>query len=82
MKMKMNPKYMGKSKRSPKREVYSNTVVSQERRKITSKSPNHTPKATRKRRKTKPEISKKKGIINIRAERNEIEMNTRKDQWN
>ena len=46
-------KPMGCSKGRSKREVYSNTVLTQETRKITNKQPNLTPKATRKRRTNK-----------------------------
>ena len=38
---------MGCSKNSSKREVYSNTVLHQETRKISNKQPKLTPKATR-----------------------------------
>ena len=41
---------MGCSKSSSKREVYSNTVLPQETRKISNKQPNLTPKAVRERR--------------------------------
>ena len=44
---------MGCSKSSSKREVYSNTSVPQETRKISNKQPNLTPKAIRERRTTK-----------------------------
>ena len=50
-------------------------------RKILNKQPNFTPKATSKRRtpllpktKTKPKVSRRKEMIKIRAEINEIEM--------
>ena len=46
---------MGCSKSSSKREVYSNTSLPQETRKISNKQPNVTSKATRERR-TKNEI--------------------------
>ena len=39
-----NPKPMGCSQRSSKREVYSYTSLPQETRKIANKQPNHTPK--------------------------------------
>ena len=39
---------MGCSKSSSKREVYSNTILPQETRKISNKQPNFTPKAIRK----------------------------------
>ena len=48
-----DPKRMGCSKSSSKREVYSNTVLPQETRKISNKQSNHTPKGTRERRKNK-----------------------------
>ena len=37
---------MGYSKSSPKREVYSNTILLQEKRKVSDRQPNFTPKAT------------------------------------
>ena len=40
---------MGCSESSSKREVYSNTILSQEARKISNKQPNLTPKAIRER---------------------------------
>ena len=70
---------MGHGKSSSEREVYSNTILPQETRKITNKQPNLTPKATRERR-TKPKVNKKKEIIKIRAEINRNEENNRKDQ--
>ena len=65
---------MGHSKSSSKREVYSDTSLPQETRKISNKKPNRMPKATRERRKTKPKVSRRKEIIKVRAEINEIEM--------
>ena len=66
---------MGHSKSSSKREVYSNTVLSQETRKSSNKQPNLIPKATRAGR-TKPEFNRRKEILKIRAEEiNEIETN-------
>ena len=60
---------------SSKREVYSNTILLQETRKISNKQPNLTPEAIRKRRKKKkPKVSRRKEIINIRSEINEKEM--------
>ena len=41
---------MGCSKSSSKREVYNNTILPQETRKISNKQPNFTPKATGERR--------------------------------
>ena len=42
-------KPMGHSKSSSKREVYSNTILTQATRKISNKQPKLTPKATRER---------------------------------
>ena len=44
---------MGCSKSGSKREVYSNTIPSQETRKTSNNQPNITPKTTGKRTKTK-----------------------------
>ena len=41
---------MGCSKSSPKKEVYSNTILPQETRKTSNRQPNLTPKTTGKRR--------------------------------
>ena len=48
------PKPMACSKRSSKREGYSNTILPQETRNISNKQPNVTPKAIRERRTKKP----------------------------
>ena len=56
-----------------KREVYSNTILLQEARKILNRQPNFTPKATGKGRRKNPKIRKRKDI-KIRAEINEKEM--------
>ena len=48
-----NPKPMGHSKSSAKREVYNNTVLTQETIKISIKQPNLAPKATRGTRRNK-----------------------------
>ena len=66
---------MGCRKSSPKREVYSNTILQQETRKAPNRSPNFTPKTTGKRRRTttttkKKQISRRKEILKIRAEIN------------
>ena len=65
---------MGCSKSSSRREVYSNTVLPQETRNSSNKQPNLTPKAIRERRTKKPKVSRKKEIIKIASEINEIEM--------
>ena len=59
-------------KSSSKREEYSTTSLPQETRKISKKQHKLTAKATRKR-KTKPKVNRRKDIIKIRAEINEIE---------
>ena len=48
-----DPKAMGCSKSSSKREVYSNTSLPQETRNISNKQSNLTPKGTRERRTNK-----------------------------
>ena len=48
-----DPKHMGCSKSSFKREVYSNTNLPQEMRTFSNKQPNLIPKATRERRTNK-----------------------------
>ena len=63
---------MGCSKSSPKREVYSNTRLPQETRTISNKQSNFTPKELEKEQ-TKPKVSRRKEIIKIRSEINEIE---------
>ena len=64
---------MGCSKNNSKREVYSNTSLPQETRKISNKQSNITPKGTREEEQTKYKVSRRKEIIKIRAEINEIE---------
>ena len=44
---------MGCSKSSPKREVYSNTILPQEARKTSNRQPNFTLKTTRKKKKNR-----------------------------
>jgi len=51
---------MGCSKSSSKREVYSNTTLPQETRKISNRQPNLSPKTTGKRTKTPPKLEGKK----------------------
>ena len=62
---------MGHSKSSSERKVYSNTILSQERRKSSNKQPNPTCKTAREGRKN-PKISRRKEIIMMRKEINEI----------
>ena len=61
---------MGCSKNSSKKEVYSNTILPQETRKALNRQPNFTPKATGKRRRKNPKVSRRKEIIKIQAEIN------------
>ena len=65
---------MGCRESSSKREVYSNEILPQERRKISNKKPNLTPKQLEKEGQTKPKVSRRKEIIKTGAEINEIEM--------
>ena len=70
-----NSKPVGCSKSSPKREVYSNTILPQEIRKTSNTQPNFTPKTAGKRRaKIPPKINRRKEIISIWAGINEKEM--------
>ena len=72
-------KTYGYSKSSPKREVYSNTILPQETRKTLNRQPNFTSETTGKRRTNPPNISRRKEILKIRAETNENERNNSKD---
>ena len=66
---------MGCNKSSSKMEAYSNKILPQEIRNITSKQPNLTPKAIREKiKKKKTKVSRRKEIIKIRSEINEKEM--------
>ena len=67
------PKTYGCNKSSSQREVYSNTSLPQETRKISNKQSNHRLKGLEKEEQTKPSVSRRKEIIKIRAEINEIE---------
>ena len=69
---------MGCSKSSSKKEVYNNTVLPQETRKVSNKQPNLTPKGTREEEQKRPKVSRRKEIIKIRSEINEG--NDSKDQ--
>ena len=66
------PKPMGCSKSSSKREVYSNSISPQETRKISNNLTSHL-KQLEKEEQRKPKVSRRKEIIKIRAEINEIE---------
>ena len=69
------PKAMGHWKSSYKREVYSSITMFQETRKISNKQPNPTLKQLEKEEQTKLKVSRRKEIMKIRVEINEIEMN-------
>ena len=60
-------------KNRSKREVHSNRILSQETRKISYKQPKLNLKQLEKEEQTKPKVSRRKEIINIREEINEIE---------
>ena len=68
---------MGHSKSSSKREVYSNSISPQETRKISNNLTLHL-KQLEKEEQRKPKVSRRKEIIMIREEINEIEMNINK----
>ena len=55
-----DPKPMGCSKSSSKREVYSNTSLPQETGNISNKQPNLAPKAIRERRTKTPKVAEGK----------------------
>ena len=71
-----NPKPMGSSKSSFKRELYSGTSLPQKIRKISNNLALH-PKQLEKEQ-TKHKVSRRKEIIKIRAEINEIETKKKK----
>ena len=62
---------MGCSKSSSKREVDSNTILPQETRKVSNNLTLHL-KQLEKEEQIKPKVSRKKEIIKIRVEKNEI----------
>ena len=68
---KQLPKTIRCSKSSSKREVYSNTGLPQEIRKISNKQTNLPSKGILKR--TKRKVNRRKEIIKIREEKNKIE---------
>ena len=67
-----NPKAMGHSKSSSKREVYSNSISPQEKSQMNNLTLHL--KQLEKEKQRKPKISRRKEIEKIRAEINEIEM--------
>ena len=70
-------KPMGCRKSSSTWEFHSDTWLLQETRKISNNKPKFIPKATRERR-AKPKISRRKEIINIWVEIDEIEPKKKK----
>ena len=67
-----NPNPLGSNKSCSKREIYSNTVLPQEVRKISNEQPNLSPKGATKRT-SKIQNWQKEEIIKIRTEVNNIE---------
>ena len=65
---------MGRSKSSAKREVYSDIRLHQKTRKIANRKPNLHLKELEIEEQTKPKVSRRKEILKIRAEINDIEM--------
>ena len=68
-------KSVGHWESNPKKEIHSITGLSQETRKRSNKQSNFAPKELKKEQ-TKPKLSRRKEIIKIRAEINEIESKT------
>ena len=66
-----NSKPMGCSKSRSMREVYSNTILHQETRKISNRQPNFTPKTTGKRR-TKNSPKLVEGKKSLRSEQEKM----------
>ena len=64
---------MGYSTGSPKSEVYSTTIISQETIKVSNTQPDPVPKGAGKRTANKANPSRRREIIKIRAEINKIE---------
>ena len=64
---------MGHRENNPKREICSITGLSQKPRKSSNKQSNSTPKELEKEPQTKPNVSRRKEIIKIRAELSDVE---------
>ena len=73
---------MGCSKSHSKRKVYSNTSPPQETRKSPNKQANFIPKQLEREEQTRPKVSRRKEIIMISAEINEIEMKKTSEKIN
>ena len=80
--MMIQTKPMGCSKSNSKREVYRNTSLPQETRKISNKQSNFTPKGTRERRtnKTQSQQKERNHKDQSRNKRNRNEGNNSKNQ--
>ena len=68
-----DPKPMGGNQSSSKRDIYSNTILLQETRQPQINNLTLHIKEQEKEEQTKPKVSRRKEIIKIRAEINEIE---------
>ena len=64
---------MGCIKSCSKRKVYSYKRLHEENRKISNKQPNIVPQRARKKEQTKSQVSRRKEMIKVRAEINEIQ---------
>ena len=64
---------MGHSESSPEREVHSDTGLPKKKRNISNKQPNPTPTRLEEQQQRQPRASRRKEIIKIRAELNDIE---------
>ena len=73
---------MGCNKGGPTREVYSNTSLSQETRKVSKHNLTLRLKELEKEQQIKPKPSRRREIIKIRAEINEIESKRTVEQIN
>ena len=74
-------KPLGCSKGSPKREIYSNTSLSQKTRKVSNTHPKLTSKGAGKEQQINPKPSRRE-LIKIRAEINGIETKRTVEQIN
>ena len=68
-----SPNPLGCSKGCPKRKIYCNPSLSQETRKIPNTKSNSTPKELEAEQQRQPEPSRRREIIKIRAEINNIQ---------
>ena len=72
----------GVQKNSSKGEVYSNTNLPQETRKISNKQSNFTAKGTRKEEQTQPNVGRCEEIIMIINSRKIIKIIKSRNKWN